>query len=739
MGETLDINLPSEGRIGVLGQNESGKTTFFQAIEIALFGLRRGSGPDVDRKNLVTWGKDQARLEIEFSSGQNRYYLQRTFNPKNIHKAKLMSIINGEIDKSSAITGLTAIERNIEDITGMDRDSFTKLVYIKQKDLDALKELAKSKRKQLVNKVMGIEIFDNASDEVKKEVSLRTNELENMEIKFENVKKNKENYEFKLNQKSKLQNKIKEEEPRLVAKKKKLDISKTSVAKYEWISNYNSAKELECSLKAQFRQVENDLNKISEMEDQIIKLQKTLDVFKPEIKDFEYQYQELHELERRFTDEENSFEMLKVKKQEKIRKLGLVDRDLELLSQDLSKQKSQSLLVSGVTAIGGLIFVILAFLFTFIIFGAAIILFSTTIYFMNNYLKLDRLATKNVEIGAVNIQLNDQEKKVSNIEVEKEKFISKIFFKTSQEIKEKLDMILSQMEKEIGEKTIAGTETLLRSKKNNLSKLKETNPQNIKEKLGNQIKINQAEIQDLENRKPDSTDELKYTKEEHESLKKDCDIIQNEWNNIKEDIDHNRGILKQLEDDLLRLEPDFELFPQIKKDVDKVRENIKILNLVKFHLSETSKELRNKVLPHARLIINQILPTLTSDRYSDFEITEDLKFKVHSNQAGGYKEREIFSGGTQDQFLIALRLAFTQSILDSRVQADKYSLLMDECTSSSDVIRKQGIFQVLDAMKQTFSQIFIIAHEDIANYVDHHIVFERNNNGFTKIRSKSWI
>ena len=145
------------------------------------------------------------------------------------------------------------------------------------------------------------------------------------------------------------------------------------------------------------------------------------------------------------------------------------------------------------------------------------------------------------------------------------------------------------------------------------------------------------------------------------------------------------------------------------------------------------------VLPHARLIINQILPTLTSDRYSDFEITEDLKFKVHSNQAGGYKEREIFSGGTQDQFLIALRLAFTQSILDSRVQADKYSLLMDECTSSSDVNRKQGIFEVLDAMKQTFSQIFIIAHEDIANYVDHHIVFERNNKDFTKIRSKSWV
>jgi exonuclease SbcC len=133
-----------------------------------------------------------------------------------------------------------------------------------------------------------------------------------------------------------------------------------------------------------------------------------------------------------------------------------------------------------------------------------------------------------------------------------------------------------------------------------------------------------------------------------------------------------------------------------------------------------------------------MLPTLTDGRYSDFEITEDLKFKVYSVEAGDYKEREIFSGGTQDQFLIALRLAFTQSILDSRVMADKYSLLMDECISSSDEVRKQGIFEVLEVVKGTFTQIFIIAHEDISDFVDHHIVLARNTKGYTEIRSKSW-
>jgi exonuclease SbcC len=155
-------------------------------------------------------------------------------------------------------------------------------------------------------------------------------------------------------------------------------------------------------------------------------------------------------------------------------------------------------------------------------------------------------------------------------------------------------------------------------------------------------------------------------------------------------------------------------------------------------IKETSKELRNKVLPLAGFIINRILPTITDGRYSDLEITEDLKFKVHSMEAGKYKEREVFSGGTQDQFLIALRLAFTESILDSRVKADYYSLLMDECISSSDEVRKQGIFEVLELMKKTFRQLFIIAHEDISNLVDHHLILTRNARGYTQIRSKSW-
>jgi exonuclease SbcC len=739
MGEPVNIEFPNEGRIGILGQNESGKTTLFQAVECALYGLKKGSGPEADRENLVTWGKNEAKLEIEFTSGQNRYNLQRVFNSKNIHRANLTPVISGVKDRSSSITGLKDVEDKIEQITGMDRDSFTKLVYIKQKDLDALKELAKAKREQLVNKVMGIEIFDDASEKVKKDISLIADELRSMELQLEMVRKNKEDYESKLTQKSTLETQVAQQQPNLDAKTAELENTKALLAKYDWISNYNSATELECSLKGQAAQAEKEIQDILQLEEQAKKLGKTQENYKPEVTELKTLVQRLSDIERRYTEVEAALNTLQEKKQETISRLSLSEKEIKNLSQNLPAQKHRLLVQFGATMITGLACLAIAFLTTIFLIGGAAILLALCAYFFIQYLKLDKLATQNNEIQVVDKQIEDQESKVSAIQNEKTNTISSSPYKTSEDAQNRLNTISTLMKTEAGEGSIEGIEALIRNTNQTLQTSQQANPQARKISLDTQIQAKQIEIQQLQKTKPALVDEIQYTKEQHELLKKQRETIQTEWNTIKQSIDNDTGTIKQLKIDLERLAPDFELYPQLQKDVETCKEKIQLLDQVNLQLSETSKELRNKVLPYARLIINQILPTLTSDRYSDFEITEDLKFKVHSNEAGGYKEREIFSGGTQDQFLIALRLAFTQSILDSRVMADKYSLLMDECTSSSDEIRKQGIFEVLDAMKKTFSQIFIIAHEDIATYVDNHMVLERNDHGYTEIKSRSWM
>jgi exonuclease SbcC len=737
MGEPIDVTFPVEGRIGILGQNESGKTTLFQAIEFALYGLRKGAGPESDRENLVTWGKNEARLEIRFTSGECAYLLQRRIGAKSGHKASLCQIIGGVPDKATSLTSLSDIETKIEQITGMDRDSFCKLVYIKQKDLDALKDMLKAKREQLVNKVMGIELFDDASDRVKQDVATFSHELENMEIHLETVREHKDDYNSKQTQKSSLEIGLTERQPKLDAKTVQLEDTKKLLEKYEWVSNYNSATALECSLKGQVEQAEKNLQRITQLENQATQLTNALSTYEPEVKTLQDYRQKLLDVERRQKDEEETQTTLQNKKQEAINKLGLPGKELKIL-QNLAAQKTRQLAYFGAALVGGLACLAIAFLFMILLLAGAIVLLALSAYFFGQYLKIDKLATQSTGIEAMNLQIQEQQNKVSAIQNEKATLIAQSSYKTSEEAQNRLDTILNQMKANTGEGSIDGIKAILAKTQTDLSELKNTNPENEKAKLDNQLKEKQTEIQNLQITKPVSVDEIQYSKERHETIKNQRETIQEEWNKIKESIDRDTGTIRQLETDLGTLKPDFDLFPQLETEVQLQRDKVKLHTFVNAQLSETSKDLRNKVLPHARLIINRILPTLTGNRYSDFEITEDLKFKVHSQEAGGYKEREIFSGGTQDQFLIALRLAFTQSILDSRVMADKYSLLMDECTSSSDEIRKQGIFEVLDAMKQTFSQIFIIAHEDIANQVDNNIVLERNEHGFTEVRSKSW-
>ena len=341
-------------------------------------------------------------------------------------------------------------------------------------------------------------------------------------------------------------------------------------------------------------------------------------------------------------------------------------------------------------------------------------------------------------INNIRDQIKSQLDEIEQLRIEQKDATSDSPIKKADEANIRLNELSTILEQETRENSIEATEALLKSIKDQSNQLNLSNPNVIRKDLEKQIRLKQSEIEKLEKNKPEDIDKMEYAEDLHVASKAQVENLQNEHVALNSELGNKKGNLQQIEKDLGRLKPDFDSYPSLKDEVESTNKEINLLKRVNFELSETSKDMRNKVLPHARFIINNILPTLTSDRYSDFEITEDLKFKVHSNEAGGFKEREIFSGGTQDQFLIALRLAFTESILDSRVMADKYSLLMDECTASSDEIRKQGIFEVLSSMKETFSQIFIIAHEDIATFVDHNMVIERNERGYTQIKSKSW-
>ena len=309
---------------------------------------------------------------------------------------------------------------------------------------------------------------------------------------------------------------------------------------------------------------------------------------------------------------------------------------------------------------------------------------------------------------------------------------------SSTEAESKLEELDKTITETLGAKNLAEARGVKRDLDSNLDKTKidrlKTEIDNLIETINEETKI----IEGIEESFPpeydiqDGASKFDETNGEWESTK--------ETRNDKNvEFETKTSRKNQLEEDCEDLKPDYERYPSKLNEIAEIENDERLLNFVTDQFKIISTELRKRVLPQAEIEINQILPSITNNRYSNFEISEDLKFTVYVKEANSYKQRELFSGGTQDQFLIALRLAFTKSILDNTIRADEYAFFMDEPISSSDKIRKKGIFQLLssDRVKQTFKQIFIIAHEDISDLVDYHLKLGRGPDGYTVIE-RNW-
>jgi exonuclease SbcC len=429
---------------------------------------------------------------------------------------------------------------------------------------------------------------------------------------------------------------------------------------------------------------------------------------------------------------------LHASRSEALRRANLTEEHREATAQDLQKQKQNQLtqfmltLILSVTLITTGI--VIQLLLTLIGIGLAVL---SVILYMK-YQRTDRLLTATAEVQTLNKQIQEANTITQNTQQKLKQYTLETGFKNHEEVDEAISATNQQIMQITRQPSIDRVEPLIQSAQEEIAELERTDPNGKLQSLEQEITDILRETKNLEETKPPLANSLQYDELAHKEAEKKADDLLEEARKLETQCAGIRANITQLETDLRSLKADFERLPTLETEYKNIKYKETVLELVTSELDETSRKLRSQVMPYARLIINQILPILTDGRYSEFEIAEDLKFKAHSNEAGGYKEREIFSGGTQDQFLIALRLAFTQSILDSRVKADRYCLLMDECISSSDDQRKQGIFEVLDATKKTFSQIFVIAHEDISNFTDHHITLSRNRHGYTELQSKSW-
>jgi DNA repair exonuclease SbcCD ATPase subunit len=145
-------------------------------------------------------------------------------------------------------------------------------------------------------------------------------------------------------------------------------------------------------------------------------------------------------------------------------------------------------------------------------------------------------------------------------------------------------------------------------------------------------------------------------------------------------------------------------------------------------LGQTRQRMINKVLPDTMRNMCLLLPLLTAGRYRYAELTPDYRLQVWDERKHGYVEKSLYSGGTQDQFSLALRLGFALAALPRELGTSPGFLFLDEPLSSFDHDRTAALIDLLThgQVATFFQQVFLISHSrafDPGRF-SHHLVME---------------
>ena len=158
-------------------------------------------------------------------------------------------------------------------------------------------------------------------------------------------------------------------------------------------------------------------------------------------------------------------------------------------------------------------------------------------------------------------------------------------------------------------------------------------------------------------------------------------------------------------------------YQHCQKEREEWEHHLRVREKARQVLSITREAIYNRVKPQTEYHMSLILPLLTSNRYQEAQLTEDYKIKVWDERARAYREKEIFSGGTQDQFSLALRLAFAMATLPQERGSSPGFIFLDEPFSSSDINRTMALVELLTrgVIHEAFSQVFVISHSSVVN------------------------
>lgn len=154
-----------------------------------------------------------------------------------------------------------------------------------------------------------------------------------------------------------------------------------------------------------------------------------------------------------------------------------------------------------------------------------------------------------------------------------------------------------------------------------------------------------------------------------------------------------------------------------KLAVEELEQRRDICHEAKLIINGVRERMLSQVLPSTISYMQLILPLLTTGRYHYAELdSTSYKMRVwdaRAGEQGEYVQKDFFSGGTQDQFSLALRLGFALAALPQELGISPGFIFLDEPLSAFDRQRTNALIKLLTEgeIAKRFDQVFLIAHD----------------------------